>query len=118
MRSLRDNKNDQEYCAFVAEMFNKTFVKESRDLNGKLKYHHEYKLPRGEEVCRKVFLMSYGFSKDDFDTCSALRKQSENGRIAFEKHFTAFNDSHIPDMTYFEVANLFVTNTKDTGNKI
>ena len=99
-------------------MFNKTLAKETRDCNDKEKYHHEYKLPRGQEVCRKVLLMAYGFSKDDFDNCSSLRKQSGNGRITFQKHFTSYTDSYIPDMTYFEVADSFVANTKETGNKI
>lgn len=116
IRSLSANKIEKEYCSFVAEVFNKTLIKETRTINDNVKYNHKYKLPRGEEVCRKVFLMAYGFSKDDFDNCSSLRKLSGNGRIAYEKNFTSYTDAYLPDMTYFEVANMFLSNTHETGN--
>lgn len=118
IRSLSQFKNKEEYCSFVGEMFNKSVTGEKKMSNGDIKYNHSFQLPDGQDVCRDVFRMAFGFSKDELDNCSKLRKQSSNGRIAFKKHFTSYTDGYLPDNTYHEVDDIFFQNLGHTGKRI
>ena len=115
IRALSETKNSQELSMFAAEMFNKSVTGEKRMANGELKYEHNFTLPRGQSVCRKVFGMAYGFSKDDLSNCSNLRKLSGNNRIAYKKHFTSYTDGFLSDQTHFEVSDMFLHNVGVIG---
>ena len=114
-RSYTDNKNKVEFQAFVVEKFKASLVGSVDQKNGNVKNQHKYELPYGDEVCRQVFALCYGFTNFDLDKCSTLHKQSSDGSIVYHKNHMPWDDGYIPDFNHYEAEYIFRSNCNDAG---